>query len=52
MFHCEVARRVLPAAELATQIDRADLVLAGKLREHRCDDILDVAFVVTEVVEQ
>jgi hypothetical protein len=36
--------------ELAVQVDGADFVLARKLREHRFNDLLDVALLMTEVV--
>ena len=40
------------AVELVIEVDRPDLVLPGKLREHRGDEVLDVALLMTEVVVQ
>ena len=42
--------RVAPAGQLALEIDRADVVLVGELREHFADDALHVALLVAEVV--
>src|SRR3954467_10469327 len=41
---------VAPAGELALEVDRADLVLAGELGEHLAHDALDVALLMAEVV--
>src|SRR4051794_23234616 len=41
---------VAPAGELALEVDRADLVLAGELGEHLPHDALHVALLVAEVV--
>src|SRR5512133_2192631 len=41
---------VAPAGELALEVDRADLVLAGELGGHLAHDGLDVARLVAEIV--
>ena len=38
--------------QFAIQIDRPDLVLAGKLVEHRGDDPPNIMFLVAKIVEQ
>jgi hypothetical protein len=37
--------------QLAIEVDGADLVLAGQLRKHGGDDLLDIVLVVPEIVE-